>query len=363
MKRILFFGPLPPAYTGQSIAFSAVVDHLKNEKSKVIDISGKDTVLSGIGLCFRIIYTLTFYRFDLIYFTCSRSFFGSIRDVVLLFCARTRNISVVNHLHGGDFKNFYDGLPPWYRSIVRWCYHGVGESIVLTEGMKENFEDFPKMKLTVVSNSYSSDLDTCPVEKRWKPSQPIRLLYLSNIMKMKGILHLLDVIEVIFSKYENIHLSIAGTPIGDIYCSEEEIADLFYESYGELKSKYPDKIDYLGVVTGEAKKQLLWNSDVFVLPTFYPTEAFPISILEALRTGNFILTTDHRFIPAIVSNNNGVLIEPDSTIALFEALDEIAEHPERLQMIQNMNIWHALEHYQEEKYLKALDSIFRKELI
>ncbi len=357
MKHILFFGPLAPPYTGQSIAFTTVVNRFKNEKSTIINISGKNTISSGLLLCLKIIFVVLFGRIDLIYFTCSRSFNGSVRDVVLLICARIRRIPVINHLHGSDFKVFYDSLPSWYRRIVRWCYNGVGESVVLIDGMKAEFADFSKMKLTVIPNSYSSNLDSCPTNKVRNSGQPIEVLYLSNIMKTKGILHLLNAIEVIFSKYDNINLSIAGLPIGEPDCPESEITQLFNEQYERISKDYPGRINYLGVVSGENKKQLLWKSDVFVLPTYYPTEAFPLSILEALRTGNYIITTNHRFIPSIVSDDNGSLVEPDSTIALFEALDEIAEHPERIETTQDLNIWYAMDHYQEKEYLSALEQV------
>ncbi|MDR3061616.1 MAG: glycosyltransferase family 4 protein [Dysgonamonadaceae bacterium] len=357
MKRILFMGPLTPPYTGQSVAFNAVVGHFGNEKSKVIDISGKNTLLSGLVLCLKIVSTLLLNRFDLIYFTCSRSFAGSVRDVVMLFCARIRKVPVVNHLHGGDFKNFYEDIPLWYRRMIHWCYCGVRESIVLTEAMKGEFIDFPGMKLTVIPNSYSSDLDSCPTQKERNPDKPIEVLYLSNIMKMKGILLLMEAVDVTFSKYDNFKLSIAGIPIGDRYCSESEISRLFFEQYERLSLLYPGRIRYLGAVSGENKIQLLWDSDVFVLPTFYPTEAFPISILEALRTGNYILTTDHRFIPSIVSNDNGRLVKPDSTVDLSQALSDIMEHPELLRKIANDNIRFAMNHFPENKYLQSLETI------
>ena len=51
--------------------------------------------------------------------------------------------------------------------------------------------------------------------------------------------------------------------------------------------------DYIGIVNGKAKKNLLEWGNVFVLPTFYKMEGQPISILEAMATKNLVVTTNH----------------------------------------------------------------------
>lgn len=48
----------------------------------------------------------------------------------------------------------------------------------------------------------------------------------------------------------------------------------------------------------------------FALPTRYPNEGQPISILEAMGNGMFIITTDHAGIPDIVEDGvNGIVMK------------------------------------------------------
>ncbi len=48
----------------------------------------------------------------------------------------------------------------------------------------------------------------------------------------------------------------------------------------------------------------------FALPTRYPNEGQPISILEAMGNGMFIITTDHAGIPDItVGTENGIVLK------------------------------------------------------
>ena len=70
------------------------------------------------------------------------------------------------------------------------------------------------------------------------------------------------------------------------------------------------------------------RSQVFCLPTYYPYEGQPISILEAYATGCAVLTTNHGGIPDIfVENHNGYLVlpqDPDSVgSALLKALNDV----------------------------------------
>lgn len=50
----------------------------------------------------------------------------------------------------------------------------------------------------------------------------------------------------------------------------------------------------------------------FALPTRYPNEGQPISILEAMGNGMFIITTDHAGIPDIVDTENGIVLKSNA---------------------------------------------------
>ncbi len=67
------------------------------------------------------------------------------------------------------------------------------------------------------------------------------------------------------------------------------------------KIKNNNHIVYLGKTFGEDKVILLQKSDIFVLPTYYKSEAFPISIIEAMACENAIVTTNYKYLPDVVS--------------------------------------------------------------
>lgn len=357
-------GPVTPPYTGQAIAFTTVANYYKRRddyKLFVVDLANKNGILKGILLNIKISVLLLMNEIDVVYFTCSRSFLGSIRDVVLLFWTRLFKIKTINHLHGGDFLIFYRNSPALYKRILRWCYKKVNTSIVLIKGMETLFSDFPEMQVKIVSNSYDSLLDNFPLVKK-QNRYALKMLYLSNIMETKGILDLLDAFEIVLGKHLECQLTIAGSYMSDYISSEQEIRQKFQSKYSILKEKYCDRINYIATVEGEKKNNLLWNSDVFILPTFHKTEAFPISILEALRAGNYIVTTKHNYLPSIVSLDNGELIVPNSTKALVQAIQNIICNIEKLNEIQNYNIQYAISNYKEDKYIKGVTQIVNENL-
>ena len=88
--RILFVGPITPPLHGQSIAFAKVFDSVNCDDFKLLvntNSKNNNTLslillnIKNIFLMFRYVF---FERIEVVYFTCSRSFYGSIKDVILI---------------------------------------------------------------------------------------------------------------------------------------------------------------------------------------------------------------------------------------------------------------------------------------
>lgn len=274
---------------------------------------------------------------------------GSIKDVLLIELASLQNIRLINHLHGSDFYDFLHAAPTWYYKILFNAYSKVDTSIILLETMKSQFKDFKTMKLEVVSNFYDEALDT---EIEVKEENKINILYLSNIIRSKGIFELIDAFDKLTMQYSNIHLNIAGGFMGDDYLSRNEIKIQFLE-----KIENHPEINYFGNVYGEQKVKLLQKSDIFVLPSYYKSEAFPISIIEAMRSGNAIITTNYKYLPEIVNSKNGILVETKSVDSLIDGMKTLLEDNKLLADIQKYNKKVAKEKYNLNKYIDKLNKI------
>jgi glycosyltransferase involved in cell wall biosynthesis len=360
MKNVLFVGPVPPPIHGQSIAFYGAFKSIQHHNKYLVNqnVTGKSfvkTIALILLAILKIILYLSVKKIDIVYFTCSRSKEGSLLDIILIYLSKLFNAKLINHLHGADFKDFYEFLNGIFRKVIRNSYMKVDVSIVLLDEMKQQFSSyFPKMRLEVVPNFYENILDQIQIKKI---SKEIRILYLSNIMKSKGILDLLDAFQLLTQRYNNLSLTIAGDFIGDYLMNKSDIKKVFFNKLEQLNHIAEGKIRYVGIVHGKEKIQLFENSDIFVFPTYHKAEAFPLTLIEALRAGNVIITTRHNFLPEIVSEDNGCLVDVKSPRMIEDAVARFVEDKERMRQIQRYNINYARERYSQELYIKRIVNI------
>ena len=89
--------------------------------------------------------------------------------------------------------------------------------------------------------------------------------------------------------------------------------------------------DYLGVVSGKLKTELLSWGNVFCLPTYYSMEGQPISIIEAMGFGNFIVTTNHAGIPDICNRKNSLFVQKRDSKSLFNVFLKLSKSMNHLE--------------------------------
>jgi glycosyltransferase involved in cell wall biosynthesis len=359
-KNILFVGPVTPPITGQALAFYETYKKIRCRRKFLANqnVTGKHPVSQAVLISravSKILSCLLFNRIDIIYFTCSRSRRGCLFDIMLICLSRLFHARLINHLKGADFGTFYESLDRFSKRLVHYCYEKIDISIVPVEGMTEEFSAyFPKMMVKTVPNFYEEALERIQGKTS---SKNVRLLYLSNIIKSKGILDLLDSFCALTKRYDDLSLTIAGDFIGDSFMGRNEIKETFLRKIEKLKQNPRCNVSYVGVVSGDDKINLLRDSDIFILPTYFKSELFPFAIIEALRAGNVIITTRHNFLTEIVSEDNGCLIDVKSPRMIESAVARFVEDKERMREVQRYNINYARERYSQELYVKRIVNI------
>ena len=208
--------------------------------------------------------------------------------------------------------------------------------------MKSQFVSFPKMNIEIVRNTYPSEFENVIIDLNNKNTQ---ILYLSNLIESKGILIFMESIKEILENHPVVVVKIAGSPMGDYLATSQEIRSKFEKHYNSLKKSFPDRLFYVGVIVGIEKQKILAESSIFVLPTFYQTEAFPITIIEAMRFGNAIITTNHNYLNDIVNDENGFLVKTNSVMDLTDKINLLLLNKTKLESIQKHNILEAQEKY------------------
>lgn len=360
MNKILFIGSRPPPFHGQSIAFDSAIKALDKENIKVLETSFRGGIVSaliGVTRYFIMLpFYLIFFRPQIIYFLCSRTLVGSSRDYYLLALTYFSKIKLVNHLHGSDFKLFIAGLPKIIGNVFVKLYKRVDKHIVLVEGMKQQFEGICNAnKVVVVPNFYSDSNGTNKLSVRDFDESELKVVYLSSIMKTKGIFELVDACKKLNNSGVKVRAFIAGGFLGDEEMSAEE-------SEIKLKSEIEqtDYIELVGYVNKEQKYELLSKCHVFALPSYYRSEAVPLSIIEAMSMGCAILATNYRYLPDVVKEGvNGTLVETRDVDSIVQALTSISKERSNLKSISGHNSLEASQFYSEKSYRLNI----RKELL
>lgn len=107
---------------------------------------------------------------------------------------------------------------------------------------------------------------------------------------------------------------------------------------------------------------MLQQCHIFILPTRYPNEGQPISILEAMGNAMGIITTNHAGIPDITKDKVNGLVVDKNNINLNEIYDYIQylnQNRNVLKSIASKNYQTAITQYTESQYISNLDRVFQ----
>ena len=353
MITALAIGPDGTPVTGQFVGFEC---YAKNSSYKplVYNYSSGDSVFGKTFNNMKFVVGLFFLMLKnkprVVYFTSSRSIFGFVRDFFIIVYACLFRAKLVNHLHGADFVSFYNGLSSINKKLVDLVYKKIDVSIVLSESMFEQYSKYTDtMELFSVPNCYSlkGGSDT---SEYIKVDGTLKVLYLSNLMCSKGVLELVDAIAELKQKSFKIELKIAGNYLPDHLMSSEQIKQ-------EFNKRGAGVAEYIGSVSGTKKTEVLEWADCLVLPTYYPTEAQPICIIEGMATGCYIISTKHRYIPDLIKSSNGELVEPKSVEGLVRAFEKIIVNNKLLEDVKKYNREYAKMNHSLTNYVTQIDSI------
>ena len=180
-------------------------------------------------------------------------------------------------------------------------------------------------------------------------------------MNSKGIFDFLSFVDMFLNSNSVWDVKIAGAITADDSMNYNETNYLFNNSLDALNKKYPNRITYLGILKGTSRVNLLHTSKIMILPTFYRTEAIPLSIIESMRSGNIIISTEHNLIPNLISSLNGFLVPINDPNSIYEKVNELTSSAEKMQAIMQNNISTAKIKYNAASHIFEVKKILNKE--
>jgi len=323
-KKILVIGQTPPPYGGQAMMIERTLKgdygedielfHIRMKFSKEMSNVGKFE-LGKVFHLFQILILAYYYRFFLnttvlYYFPAGPRTIPIIRDIFILGFVRPLFGKVIFHFRAAGISEYIASQNKYYQTLLKIIYSKPDIGIRLSEYTPGDDKYLGAKKSFIVYNGIEDFLTSN--NPKQVNSDKIKLIYLGVINRSKGIFELIHSFNYLES--DNIELNLIGQIESDEINKE---LSLLIE-----KNNLHNKVKLLGVLTGSDKFNVLFNSDIFVFPSYFESEGLPGAILEAMCFSKPVVATNWRGIPSLVSNNeNGFLVPIKSADKIAEKID------------------------------------------
>lgn len=233
---------------------------------------------------------------------------GTYRDYIVGKLCNKYNIKAIMHCRYGCIPDLLkaNGFMKWALLKAMNCYDQIW---VLDRYSFDALLAIPKISAKVRLTPNSIEVNHMDIIA---PKEYINLAFIANVLPTKGILELIEAVKMI--RY-NIQLHIVGPATESMLSSlKNRAADLWGKN-----------IIYHGRLENQQAVLFLKEMDTLILPTYFPGEAFPISILEAMSCGKLIIATPRAAIAdmltAIDGTNCGILVREKSVEDIVNAME------------------------------------------
>jgi len=249
-----------------------------------------------------------------VYFPSSRRL-GLLAEFPLVLWARVLRVPYILYLHTRGYGRLH-GKSFFFRWIIDGMFRPALGVLVLGRTFEEEIRGFSPGKIFILPNCLEGEE---PPGKSGE-SPGTQILFLSNLQESKGIRTLVGAIPEVVRTAPNALFVIAG-PWQD-RSVERELRD-FLEREGVGKS-----VRWTGPVYGREKDDLFGSSDMFVFPTHYPYEAMSLVVLEAMRSGLPVITSDVGALSEVVlDGRTGFVLPPRNPRRLAEKILLLVHDP------------------------------------
>ena len=239
------------------------------------------------------------------------------RDCLYVLLAKLFGVPAILHLHGRGLSSMRQN-----RGVARLqrLVFANQTAIVLGSRLMDEVDSLPCTKV-IIPNALPTGAFAPQGTTTWTAHQPVRLLYLSNLFRAKGIETLLKATARLIKDGVAVTLDIAGAP-----------GDITAQKLNHLLSEHgiAHIATYHGAVNADHRMALFEMADLFVFPSAYPNEAQPLVVLEAMAAGVPVITSNIATLPEFVrAGETGRLCLPDDPEKLAQTLKLAINHPDQ----------------------------------
>mgnify|MGYP000399381374 FL=1 len=363
-KKICFIAQFPPPMHGLSKAVETLYN---SELNSAVNLNGEfefeKVDITNNKNFVKNLLKISHSKADLFYFTISQTRGGNLRDLIIFKLLELQHKKCLIHLHGGYYRQLVDNdMAGWQQKANYKAIKKLAGAIVLSKSLKKIFEGMiDDDKIFVVENCVDDQylLTDQEIEEKLaalRDKKVLHVLWLSNFIRSRKLKIVLWRMKPMKERVDaggekRFHFDFAGKFFED---SEKT----YFESYVK-DNRLEEYVTYHGIVGGEEKRSLLKECYIFALPTRYPNEGQPISILEAMGNGMFIITTDHAGIPDVVDNNINGLVLNSQLLSVDQCFKNLLKKSQvELEVTIKENRKKVLTKYNQKTYIENIKKLF-----
>lgn len=309
------------AIVGQSIHDSKLINsifdciYINPSASKNVAEVGKvsfSKILFLFSNLIQIISTIIKEKPQLVYYTPTSDGFGIFRDALTLLFIKLLGKKTVLHFHNKGVKEFSQNK---FTVLAYKAIFHKSKVILLANELYQDIENFAKKdNVFICPNGIMPTLNKSILRK--VNNQSYRFLFLSNIIKNKGVINLLEACADLKRKGYIFKCDFVG-----------KWSDIDEPLFNEIVKKLNlcDCVKAHGPKYGSEKDVYFRNADAFILPSY--TEAFSLVLIEAMEYSLPCICTNVGGLPSLVQNNQtGFLIEPKRTDLLVKSMIKLMDN-------------------------------------
>lgn len=322
-KNILFILHIPPPVNGAAMVGKYITESDKINKifeANFVNLStsfslqeigkgGFGKVLSIVKVLYNVWKALRKKDYDLCYMTLTAKGAGFYKDFLIVLLLKLYQKKIIYHFHN---KGVQQSSLNWFNDkLYRFVFKNTN-SIVLAPSLYKDLQKYVNEQDVYICPNGIPDLKTSDLRPgKIKQDDICRFLFLSNMMQEKGVVDLLEACSLLQQRKVMFECHFIGA-WSDI------TADFFNSKLLELHLK--DSVFPHGKKYGDDKLKYFKNSDVFVFPTYYHNECFPLVLLEAMQQSLPIISTPEGGITDLVAQGTTGFLVPQKNVK------ELAEH-------------------------------------
>lgn len=229
------------------------------------------------------------------------------RKVIYLWLSKLLGGKFIIHLHGSEFKLFYQHSASWVRRLIQHAFESADSVIVLSDSWANYISSIAKSNVLVVNNYVDVVRSNTCREKG-------QILFLGAFIQRKGIYDLLNAFAAI-NKNKSYILHLCGG-------GEDDKVNVEINSIG-----IKDSVILHGWIGAELKSKLLQQCSVLILPSY--NEGLPMVVIEAMGSNIPLITTPVGGIPDVIDNEKSCLfVQAGNRAEIGSALERILNEGE-----------------------------------